>query len=467
MKFEVNMMRQLAVQRGFFEPAREFALNTDSDAVDLNHLLMLAIERALAPPIVHRRSTFQPMRVVIVDRELVSRVDSNGEPGAMPRVLPNALHHAAKISNHIGYPLQQRAVRGEILSDERGRLFEKLGRQIRPLQQLASGPFGEVIELVPAEQSSPQPPASTPQIIESSTGQQQNEISGNDAAPSKFVPLQKATKQASAVSYRKLFADPGQWRVLSWGEFKEILSPQLAHPERLRDTYRLPCYVQVLETERAVSISELAGVYKSESGRPARLYFLTDEIAAKLDLVLPLRAAPPQNVQRPPNTLLAHERVFRLIVANDPTIDIANNGSNLPVSASKRESNAEVKGSESALTTTTLKDTIPSRFVKEWEFKISRDEALYDMNVPSTLGKSILKICRRLRLGKRRREFSKWQALLTGKDIDEQLWAVRPPTGILRDSVVRDWAAKTLELGGYDSRKMMIEWEILWRRKGL
>jgi hypothetical protein len=466
MKFEVNIMRQLGLQRGFFEPPREFALNTDSDAVDLNHLLMLAIERALGPPIVHRRSTFQPMRVVIVDRELVSRVDSNGEPGAMPRVLPNALHHAAQISNHIGYPLQQRAVRGEILSDERGRLFEKLGRQIRPLQQLASGPFGEVIELVPAEQSSPQTPASTPQIIES-TGQQQNEISGADGAPSKFVPLQEATKQASSVSHRKLFADPGQWRVLSWGEFKEILSPQLAHPERLRDTYRLPCYVQVLETERAVSISELAGVYKSESGRPARLYFLTDEIAAKLDLVLPLRAAPPQNLQRPLNTLLPHERVFRLIVANDPTIDIANNGSNLPVSASQRESNAEEKRSESALTTTTLKDTIPSRFVKEWEFKISRDEALYDLNVPSTLGKSIRKICSRLRVGKHRTELSKWQFLLAGKDIDEQLWAVRPPTGILRDLVIRDWATKTLELGGYDSRKMMIEWEIFWRRKGL
>ncbi len=283
-------MRQLAVQRGFFEPAREFELNADSGAIDLSHLLMLAIERALAPPIVHRRSTFQPMRVVIVDRELVSQLDSSGESRALPRVLPNAKHHAAQISNHIGYPLQQRAVRGEILSDERGRLFEKLGRQIRPLQQLASGPFGEVIELVPAEQSNPHAPASTPQLVESSAGQQQNEIPGKAAAPSKFVPLQETTKQASTVSHRKLFADPGQWRVLSWGEFKEILSPLLDHPERLRDTYRLPCYVQVLETERAVSISELAGVYKSEGGRPPRLYFLTDEIAAKLDLVLPLRA---------------------------------------------------------------------------------------------------------------------------------------------------------------------------------
>jgi hypothetical protein len=467
-------MQQLAAQRAFFEPAREFALNTDSDAIDLNHLLMLAIERALAPPIVHRRSTFQPMRVVIVDRELVSRVDSNGESGAMPRVLPNAIRHAAQISNHIGYPLQQRAVRGEILSDKSGRLFEKLGRQIRPLHQLASGPFGEVIDLVPAQQSSLPNTAPTfqPQPVDSSEttntlAGRQTKGANDETATAQFVPITESTKPESTVSHRKLFADPGQWRVLSWGEFKEILSPQLAHPERLRDTYRLPCYVQILETERSVPISELAGVYKSENDRPANLYFLTEAIAAKLDLVLPLRAAPPQNVPRPPNTLLARERVFRLTVANDPTIDIANNGSNLPVSASKRESNAEVKGSESASTKIALKDRIPSRFVNEWEFKISRDEALYDMNVPATLGKSILKICRRLRVGKHRRDFSKWQALLTGKDMDEQLWAVRPPTGTLRDSVVRDWAAKTLELGGYDSRKMMIEWEILWRRKGL
>jgi hypothetical protein len=465
-------MRQLAVQRGFFEPAQDFALNADAGGVDLEHLLMLAIERALGPPIVHRRSTLQPMRVVIVDRELVSRVDSNGEPGPVKRVLPNAVHHAAQISSHMGYPLQQRAVRGEILSDEGGRLYEKLGRQIRPLHQLASGPSGEVIDLVPAQQAS-QPPAariSQPHPVESSeaiksAGNSQTGVVKDETATSRFVPLTEATKQAATVSHRKLFADPGQWRVLSWGDFKEVLAPQLAHPERLRDTYRLPCYVQVLETERAVPISELAGVYKSTNGRPANLYFLTEEIAAKLDLVLPLRAAPPQNVQRPPNTLLAHERVFRLIVANDPTTDIANNRST-PVPELKSQVKAEVKGSE-AVAEKALKETIPSRFIKEWEFKISRDEALYDINVRLSIGESIMRFCRRLRLGKQRREFSKWQALLVGKEIDEQLWAVRPPKASLRDLRMRDWAIKTLELGGYESRKMIHEWEIFWRRRGL
>ena len=446
-------MRQLAVQRGFFEPAQDFALNTDAGAVDLNHLLMLAIERALAPPIVHRRSTLQPMRVVIVDRELISRPEPTGDASAGKRVLPNAVYHAAQISSHMGYPLQQRAVRGEILSDEGGRLYEKLGRQIRPLHQLASGPCGEVIDLVPASETTK--PA----------GDSQTGVAKDETATSQFVPVAEAPKQTSAVSHRKLFADPGQWRVLSWGDFKEILAPQLAHPERLRDTYRLPCYVQVLETERAVPISELAAVYKSDSGRRASLYFLTEEIAAKLDLVLPLRSAPPPNVQRPPHTLLAHERVFRLIVANDPTTDIANARST-PAAAEKSHVNTEVKGNE-VVSAKTLKETIPPRFIKEWEFKISRDEALYDLNAPASIVESIMRLCRRLRLGKHRGEFNKWQALLAGKETDEQLWAVRPPKASLRDLRVRDWASKTLELGGYESRKMIHEWEIFWRRKGL
>lgn len=337
-------MRQLAAQRASFEPAHEFPMNAGSGPGDVNHLLMLAIERA---PIVHRRSMPQPMRIVVVDRERFS------------------------------------------------------------------------------------PP-----------------VEKEETTDSKFVPVQEPAKHPATVGYRKLFADPGQWRVLWWGEFKEILAPQLAHPERLRDTYRIPCYVQVLETEREVAISELASIYKSDV-RSASLYFLTDGIARKLDLVLPLRAVPSQNSPRPPNTLLPHERVFRLVIANDPTIDIAN---------SKTKTSS---------TLPSLKCAIPARFVKEWEFKISRDEALYDMNAKSTLSSLIVKIGRRLRVGKRRNDFGKWQVLLTGKDTDEQLWAVRPPEGRLTDSLVRDWARKTLERGGYDANKMIVEWEIFWRRRGL
>lgn len=455
-------MRQLSVQRAFIDPAGELAMNTDSRTVELNQLLMLAIERALAPPIVHRRSTFQPMRVIVVDHEVISRSHATDVIGReLPLLLPRAIPYPPQHSNHPALQVQQRAVRGEILSDESGRLFEKLGRQIRPLHQLASGPFGEVIDLVPSEQ--PRPPRVaplSPEIAKSASRPEETAVGNGDSQTSKFVPLQQSKEQHDSVSHRKLFADPGQWRVLWWGEFKEILAPQLAHPERLRDTYRLPCYVQVIETERTVSVAELAAICKPEKENHNRLFLLTDDIAEKLDLILPLRPAPPLNVRRQPNTLLPHERVFRLIVANDPTFDIANQKKKVETPEPKPES-------KSASSLVANKGAIPDQFIKEWEFKISREEASYDMNAKPTLGSLVLSFFRRMRFVKRRKELRKWQTLLAGKDADEQLWAVRPPAGILRDSVVRDWAAKTLQLGGYDSRNMMIEWEILWRRKGL
>jgi hypothetical protein len=66
-----------------------------------------------------------------------------------------------------------------------------------------------------------------------------------------------------------------------------------------------------------------------------------------------------------------------------------------------------------------------------------------------------------------RGELKKWQVLLSGKSADEQLWAVRPPKGGVSHPAIRDWARKTLETAGYDSRTMLLEWEIFWRRKDL
>jgi hypothetical protein len=113
-----------------------------------------------------------------------------------------------------------------------------------------------------------------------------------------------------------------------------------------------------------------------------------------------------------------------------------------------------------------LKETIPARFVSEWEFKTTREEVLYDMKAKSGLGSLLKRIGRRLRVVKRGLEFRKWQTLLAGRSLDEQLWAVRPPATMFADSLLHEWASKTLELAGYDSPKMLPEWEIFWRRKG-
>ena len=470
-------MRQFAVQRAFFEPSPEFAVKANQGKINFNQLLMLAIERALAPPVVHRRSVFQPMQIVVVDPALLAQTGGGEIQLEAPRLLPHAHSPAVGFANFAGAQFQRRAVRGEILSDESGRLYEKLGRQIRPIHQLASGQFGEVIDLVPAAPAatrmlSPSPSQGTAERSASATAGSLREANENaSSGKSGFVPLkepQPQPQQATSPGHRKLFADPGHWRVVWFGEFKEILAGHLAHPERLRDTYRLPCYVQVLEIERTIAIEELAAVYKSDNEHQSRFYFLTDELAAKLDLVLPLRPAPAHDAGRKPNTLIAHERVFRLLAANDPTIDVTMSQNRLQTSTTKTElPGGTAKAGDTAASSVLTRDAIPNRFVKEWEFKLTREEASYDMNAKSSLGSLIRKFCRKLRILKRGNEFRKWQTLLAGRSVDEQLWAVRPPAGTLAESLVREWARKTLELGGYDSQNMMSEWEIFWRRRGL
>ncbi len=455
-------MRQLATHRGFFDPPKEFASRVDSNTFDLNRILMLALEKALAPPIIQSRSTFQPMRVIVINPGLAT------QPGAgdlvnteLVRSIPRTLPAVAQFSNH-ARQFSQRAVRGEILSDEHGRLYEKLGRQIRPIHQLASGPSGEVLDLVPTSPARlvknatpPRPnPAASTEPVRDSMGAGERQTTKPATEKSQFAPLQQTREQINPVIHRKLFADPGQWRVVWWGEFKEILARQLAHPERLRDTYRLPCYVQVIETEREVSIAELAAVYKSEKDHQARLYLLTEEVAAKLDLVLPLRPAPALSGRRAPHVLAAHERVFRLLAANDPTIDVATLKGKQPVGSKPDETKA-------------AKDAIPNSFMKEWEFKISREEALYDLSTRPTLAGAIRNFFRRMRIYKTRNEITKWQTLLSGRSGDDQLWAVRPPADMLNDPFVCDWAIRALDLAGYDSQKMFREWQIFWRRKSV
>src|SRR4030095_16433384 len=100
-----------------------------------------------------------------------------------------------------------------------------------------------------------------------------------------------------------------------------------------------------------------------------------------------------------------------------------------------------------------LKTTIPERYIKPWEFKLTRDEALYDMNVTATFAGWISSLSKWLKGWIRGRgELKKWQVLLSGKSADEQLWAVRPPKRGISHSAIRDWAYKTLETAGYDPR---------------
>lgn len=109
------------------------------------------------------------------------------------------------------------------------------------------------------------------------------------------------------------------------------------------------------------------------------------------------------------------------------------------------------------------KTSIPDEFCKPWEIRHSRDEAIYDMHADAAQGR-LQRLLRRLFRGTTARDMKKWQALLSGKTVDQQLWSVTPPRGAFHDPRVRRWLSQALQFGGYDAR-MQVEWEIHWRRR--
>lgn len=453
-------MRHLATQRMFIEPRPERSMHTEPFALDPAQLLLLGIERALAPPIVHLRNTLQPMRVVIVGSGLASSNISMDEGDAdFEFGLPHALPQTAAMPAVAQSQFHQRVVHGEVLVDEEGKLYERVGRRIRPVHQLASGSHGELIELVPIVHPNLRllGPSTSPKIVE-----QHDSVEAVTVAPGKshadqsatahrFIPLQASEQTAKECGYRKLFADPGQWRIVSWADFKEVLVKQLAHPDRLKDTYKLPCYVQVIEVERSITIEQLAASVDKTHTRDKGLYFLTAEIAAKLDLLSLLPPLSVSSAHRPANTLVLNDRLFRLVVANDPTADVA---------ASKLFSNTVVEKPQ-------LRTAIPDRFSKEREFLISREEALYDIKAETSFVARLWRWITKVLLLNRRKEIRKWEVMLSGKSLEEQLWSTRPPKHGLSDRKIRDWARQSLANAGYDPDSMLLEWEIFWRRRGL
>ena len=171
----------------------------------------------------------------------------------------------------------------------------------------------------------------------------------------------------------------------------------------------------------------------------------------------PLLPAPPRiprQAERESGVVLPGERLFCLQLAGDPT---AEENPEPPAAATR-----------ALISHQGLKTSIPERFIKPWEFQISREEALYDLSSASTfmgaLGGTLRRLVHCLAF---RREFRKWQVLLNGKSPDEQLWSVRPPRGGLTHRFILAWAQNALQLAGYDPRNMLTEWHIFWRRKGV
>jgi hypothetical protein len=452
---------------GQFETSHDFGKN---------RLFLVTIRGGLRS-MPQERHSMQRMRVVVLPANQPSEFDSAELlPGVFRRALPPmppALPAAREE--------RARPVRGEILRDQEGRLYEKIGEQIRPLNKLVSGSRGQVLELASSRGSI----SETHAPIENNAPpvDSQKARDGNPPGGGRQRKLNEEFNQAGPVArpaaesprpapYRKLFPDPGQARVIRLGDFKSMLAPQLAHPERVRDTHRLACYLQVYEVTIAQRLESLAASALGDAGRVSQLRLMTGPLTQQLGLASLLRRRPrvPDNFPREAGLLLPGERICRLQLAQDPTADNAASSERQPIQnfpvkepfpSGDAEAPAPVPGRG-------LKTAIPERYIKPWEFKSARDEALYDMNVTATFAGWIGSLSKRLNVWiKGRGELKKWQVLLSGKSADEQLWGVRPPKGGVSHPAIRDWARKTLETAGYDPRLMLLEWEIFWRRKEL
>lgn len=453
-----------------------------------NRVILVAVNSDILPPIFHQQTVLQRMRVVSMPPDQADDLEpANLLPGVFRRPLPPMPRPQA--------PAMQRArlVRGEILHDNQGRMYEKTGNKIRPLRQLVSGPQGQVLELFASPALRQEFQASATAALDTNidtpaddepAGNSHQEAQAEDAtdAPPLSSPPSRGRNERGLPSiaetnenplrapYRKLFADPGQPRLVRLGDFKTLLTPQLLHPERLRDSHWIPCYLQVYEVAAPQQLDSLAAAALGDPKLARQFQFLSGSLARRLGLppVLKPRQAISPGIRRP-GDILPNERVFRLQVESDPTDD------NSPLRDDNRVVNPAgahcapmgPPGSH-APAAGTLKKSIPERMIKPWEFRMSREEALYDMNVAKPFAGYLGSLARRLKtLIAGGAELKKWRLLLSGKSAEEQLWAVRPPAGGVSHTAIREWARKTLEAAGYDSQAMLPEWEIFWRRKGV
>ena len=363
-----------------------------------------------------------------------------------------------------GKPARLRSV-GEVMADEDGNFYEVAGQQLRPLGELVSDERGRIFEVQPASETRPAaaakeaPSGSGPGARPSTTDDHHRK-----AAPSPPA-LSQAVQAGDSPGYCKIVTDPGLYLKIPWARIKSELAPQLKHPEKLHDGDLIECCAQIYEAQRAVPVAHIAAAELGDGALHKQFHPLTRDKAEMLgapQLFNPARD--PFETRAANRQIHAGQRVYRLWPLFDPTVE--------------RTKPAEpVAGTEDA--TTTLRRQIPQQYLNPLQFKYSREEVLYDMRgVLGTLPVESGTLARwafvyPLRLLKTllmtvcgRRGLKKWRAMLAGKSVDEQLWAVTPPRGFSYHPAVRCWAEEMLTQTGRDPSHMFLEWEIFWRRKG-
>jgi len=286
---------------------------------------------------------------------------------------------------------------------------------------------------------------------------------------------------------RCLLPRPGVKRAVCFGEFKTQLGAQLAHPERLRDTHRLPCCVQLYRVTLTQPRADVARRLFGASASAADLLMFTPDVARCLQLPPP-RQSHTEEARQDSSWLTAGQEIVELRVIHDHTQHAERNEDvQVPREQAARQpairsASTEVPPQtsnehkppptmiprvEPAPTVPAVRTAIPPRYLPSPDFKLTREEALFDMTVAAS-ARGPLEVLRRIaRAFTRRGELERWRALLDGRERDEQLWQVRPPHVALRDRRSRDWVRRALTLGGYDTEHMSREWELFWRRQGV
>lgn len=433
------------------------------------HLFLVAIRGEPRTPLLRGNDALHRMQVILAaPGELPPLLEPDAIMGPLPSLpAPHRLTPAAGA----GLTFSPREVTGDILRDTRGRLYERVGDHVRAMSQLFTGPKGEVIDLAPvaAETST--------DAGDDAPAEEKSEADADDEPRIEEPKREHKFRQLA----RRLLPEPGVWRLIRYADFIDVVTPQLADSRRLQPSHQIACYLQLHEVCTATPLSTLEEAASRELGAAGKLVPLSFELCRRFAVSLPrpVFSAARHTYSRgivPPGA-----RFLTLRVALDPTADASPRPASAPpqgasntASPLRTEMAASVvppcpaQAAQVALNATAapqLRTSIPEGAVKPWELRLSRDEAMYDMMLAARSG--LGRVIDRLLHRPSRRALKRWSALLAGKSSDEQLWTVKPPRGSLGDPRVRRWAEQALQLGGYEVGRMLVEWELHWRRQGL
>jgi len=447
-----------------------------------NHVFLIAIRGDQQTSILHRGNPLHPMQVVLMGPgdvpPFAGREAAIGPLPALPS--PQRLMRMA----HPSASLMPREVTGEILRDARGRLYEKIGDQVRPVHQLFTGARGEMVDLTPVrevirENGASNTPSHGQAQASTESGEPSVEDADGDFGNDDYEIAPGATsRSAQAVAQRpfrelarRLAPEPGLWRLVRYADFIDVITPQLADPRRLQPGHQLACFAQIYELAVTLPATALEQAAANELGNAGKLLPLSYDLCRRFALSLPRPALALAAARHAltPGIVPAGARFMTLRVALDPTAEIAT-APPAQAEAAPRDPPAVTVPSVAPVAAdanpAVRRVTIPEEFAKPWDLRLGRDEALYDMTLATSRG-AWQRFLDRVKNRISAADMKRWHALLSGKTPHEQLWAIKPPKGGLADARIRQWAEQTLRLGGYDEARMLLEWEIHWRRKGL